>query len=137
MNNIFNFNLHNPRNSYIVRQERIKREGSPYYTWIVPVTAAAATSVIAVQEQFNESRKYEPLDWLEIVNNEAALDLTLRINNNDSLYVPASSMRTVLGRALWYIAVTNNGGANTTLNKIIVTLRREPQTIDKWAQRQR
>jgi hypothetical protein len=137
MNNIFNFNLHNPRNSYTVRQERIKREGSPYYTWIVPVTAAAAKSVIAVQEQFSESRKYEPLDWLEIVNNEAALDLTLLINNNDSLYVPASSMRTMTGRALWHIAVTNNGGANTTLNKIIVTLRREPQTIDKWAQRQK
>ncbi len=128
-------NLHNPRNTYQVRQERIKREGSPYYTWIVPVTATTATSPIHVPSQFPQSVKYEPLDWLEIMNNEPANNLTIRINQSESLPVPAGTIRTVEGKSLWSIDVTNDGGVNTTLGLIVVSLRRQPMTIDKWARR--
>ena len=124
------------RDIYTVRQERIKREGSPYYSWTVPVTATTATAVINVQQQFPDSRKYEPLDFLEVSNNEAANDLTLTINGTQPFPVPAGTIRTIEGKALWHIALTNNGGVNTTLGKIIVTLRRQPYTIDKWARRQ-
>jgi len=133
--------LFNPRPSkslIISRLERIKREGSPTYTWQVPVTATTATSVIYVPDQFPTSRKYEPLDSLEIVNNESANDLTITINNGDSWVVPAGTIRLIHGQgvALWHIAVTNDGAVNTTLGKIIGTLQREPMTIDKWATKQ-
>jgi hypothetical protein len=138
LGNFFNIaNIRKPRDIYTVRQERIKREGSPYYTWIVPATAAADKSCIHVQTQFPTSRKYEPLDWLEIVNNEAVNGLTLTINSADTFPVPAGTIRTIEGKALWAINVTNNGAVITTLNNIILTLRRQPMTIDKWAGRQR
>jgi hypothetical protein len=118
------------------RTERIKREGSPPYVWEVPVTAASAESVIYVRDQFAASRKYEPLDSIEVINNESTNDLTLTINGGDTRKVPASSIRTVHGRgvALWHIGITNDGSVNTTLGDIVVTLQKEPMTIDKWAQ---
>lgn len=122
----------------ISRTERIKREGSPRYIWQVPVTAATATSVIHVPTQFPASRKYEPLDSLEIVNNEATNDLIVTINNADAYSCPAGTIRTIKGKgiALWHIAVTNNGGADTTFNLITLTLQKEPMTIDKWVANQ-
>ena len=122
------------RDFYTVRQERIKREGSPYYTWTVPVTASTETSVIHVPTQFPDSRKYEPLDFIEVTNNDV-VDLTLTINGGETFPVPAGVIRKVVGKALWHIAITNNGGVNSVLNKIYASLRREPMTIDKWAQR--
>ncbi len=131
-------NIRPRRGITIDRLERIKREGSPTYTWAVPVTATTATAVIYVPTQFPGSRKYEPLDYIEIVNNEPLNDLTLTINGKETRVVPAGTIRTIHGTgvALWHIAVTNDGGVNTTLGAIMVTLQKEPQTIDKWAQRQ-
>lgn len=127
--------MNSPRFSYQVRQERIKREGSPYFTYTVPVTATTASVSIYVPTQFPDSRKYEPLDWLEIINNDVQ-DITVRVNDLDSHYCPAGVVRTIKGRALWHIRVTNDGAANTVLGKIVLTMRRQPQTIDQWAKRQ-
>ena len=114
------------------RLERIKREGSPYYTWTVPATAAAATAVIEVGSTFPAAKKYQPLDFAEIVNNEAAIDILVTINGNAlATLVPAMSIRKISGQALWHIAVTNRGGVNTTLNAIIVTLQKQPITTDR------
>jgi len=131
-------NIRPRRGVTIDRLERIKREGSPPYVWQVPATAAGATSVIYVPTQFPASRKYEPLDSIEIVNNEATNDLTIAINGKDRRPIPAGTIRTIHGSgiALWHIAITNDGAAVTTLNKITLTLQKEPMTIDKWAQRQ-
>ena len=135
--NIFDLaNITRQKNTYTVRQERIKREGSPYYTWLVPVTAAGITAVINVDQQFPLSRKYSPLDWLEIANNDA-VDLTLVINNTDSFSIPAGTIRTIDNAAMRYLAITNNDAAvATVLNKIVVTLQKQPLTIDKWARKQ-
>ena len=136
MGNLFDIaKIDRMKNTYLVRQERIKRQGSPYYTWVVPVTATTATSVISVESQFREARKYEPLDWIEISNNDVQ-DLTLTINGGDRFPVPAGTIRTISNKALWHIAITNDGGANTVLNKIIVTLQKQALTIDKWARKQ-
>lgn len=129
-------NMTRQKGIFTVREERIKREGSPYYPWNVPATAAAASSVINVGQQFPAARKYEPLDWLEIVNNEASNDLTLTINGNTSFPIPAKTIRTIDNLAVWHIQVTNDGAAITTLGKVIVTLQKQALTIDKWARRQ-
>lgn len=136
---LFDFANIMPRKGVTIdRLERIRREGSPPYVWIVPVTATTATAVIGVREQFPAARKYEPLDSLEIVNNESLNDITVTLNGNDARVCPAGTIRTIHGSgvALWHIAVTNDGGVNTTLGKIVLTLQKEPMTIDKWAQRQ-
>jgi hypothetical protein len=137
MANLFDIiNVQRRPNTYIVRQERIKREGSPYYPWTPGVIAPTATEVIHVPTQFPDSRKYQPLDWIEVCNNDAANDLTLTINGNESWPVPAKTIRTIDNLALWHVQLTNNGGVNTTAGSIVVTLQKQPLTIDKWARRQ-
>lgn len=119
----------------IDRSVRIRREGSRPYVWEMPVTAAGAVAVINMRAQFPESRKYEPLDSIEIVNNEVANNVTLVINGGEPRYIPAGTIRHIHGRgvALWHIAITNDGAGATTLGLIMVTLQKEPYTINRWA----
>ena len=116
------------------RQARVKREGSPVYVWTPGAIAAAATAVIEVRNQFPAARKYEPLDSIEIVNNEVANDIMLIINGGDQRYIPAGTIRQVHGRgvALWHIAIRNDGGAVTTAGNIVVMIQKEPLTMDRW-----
>lgn len=117
------------------RQERVKKEGSEYFTWQVPATAPAGISHIQIANQFPRARKYQPLDFIEVANNDV-VDLTLTINGNMTLPIPAGTIRQVVNQALWEIAITNNDAAVTsTLNDITVSLRREPMTIDEYARR--
>lgn len=130
-------NIRTKKGIMITREERVKREGSPYYTWTPGAIATTASSEIYLPTQFPASRKYEPLDFIEVVNNEAANNLTLTINNGDALPVPAGTIRTVSRQGLWTITITNNGALTTTAGLVIVTLRKEPLTIDKWARGKR
>ena len=128
---------HNWRDTFIVRQERIKREGSQYYTWVYPATAPAVTNSIEIGAQFPRAKKYEPLDFVEVSNSDVC-NLTLIINGSYQLPVPAGVMRTVRNKGLWQIGITNDDAAvTTTVNLVIVSLRREPLTIDDWASKQR
>lgn len=117
------------------RIARIKREGSPVYSWTPGVINAGATAVIEVGQQFPASRKYAPLDSIELVNNETANDLMLTINGGDQRYCPAGTIRQVHGRgvALWHIAITNNGAVATTAGLVRASLQKEAMTIDRWA----
>jgi hypothetical protein len=121
---------------YLTRLERIKKEGSPYYTWQVPATGPGATSQIDLFTQFPLARKYMPLDWLEIVNNDT-VNCTLLLNGpgGDALAVPAGTSRPIRGhKSMNQVGVRNDDAAATsTLNLITVTLRREPITVDDVA----
>ncbi len=122
----------------LTRQDRVKKEGSEYFTWPTPVTAfGGGISTIEVAHQFPRARKYAPLDFIEVTNNDT-VDLTLIINADIFLPVPAGTIRTVDNYALWQVGIRNDDAVTaTTLNKIIVTLRRQPLTIDDWARRAR
>lgn len=129
-------NIQSVKNRYLIREERIKREGSPYYNYNVQVVAAAANVVIVPREYWAASRKYEPLDWAEIVNNDV-VDLTACWNGNNTIIVLAGTIRYIEGGPIHQLRLTNiDGATSTTANKIRVTMRREPWTIDKWARRQ-
>jgi len=124
------------KKGYIVsRLERVKREGSPNYDYVLPATAAGVTVILSIPTLFPLSRKYEPLDSIEIVNNEATNPLLITINNTDAYGVPAGSIRLIHGRgiALWQVAITNQGAGITTLNLVRLTMKKEAMTIDKWA----
>lgn len=136
--NIFDLaNYSAPRwqRTWRVRQERIKREGSEYFTWIVPVIAASGRTAIEVNHQFPRAKKYAPLDWMQIVNADT-VDLQVTINGNTTLPVPAKTIITNDLLPLWEIRINNLDAANaTTLNKIIVTMQRQPLTADALARR--
>ena len=125
------------RKTWITREETVKKEGSEFFTWPVPATAPAGISQIEIAQYFPRARKYQPLDFVEVMNNDAVA-LTLFITGGIQLPVPASSARPVVGLKLWQIGIRNDDAAVTsTLNSIIVSLRREPETVDDWARRQR
>lgn len=119
------------------RQERVGREGSPYYTYTMPALAASASVSIAMEQQFPDSRKYQPLDFLEITNNEAANDLTIVINGTTSLSVPAGTIKAIKNMAFWHVSLTNNGALITTLGKVTLVFQKQPLNIDDYARRQR
>ena len=124
------------RKTWQVRLDRIKKEGSEYFSWNYPATAAGVTAQIEIANEFPRSRKYQPLDFIEVVNNESSIDLMLIINGVDQLIVPASTIRSVDNTALWQIGLTNlHASSTTTLNNVRVSLRRQPVTIDDWARR--
>ena len=135
-NNIGNIaNLFQRKGIIHSRLERVKREGSPNFIYPLPAIAAGVTDTIHVPTQFPLSRKYQPLDSLEIVNNEAANPLIVIINAGDVYYCPAGTIRSISGTgiALWTIDIVNQGGGVTTLGQVYLTLKKEAMTIDKWA----
>lgn len=118
-----------------VRTERIRKEGSPYYSYIPGAIAFGADDYIYLDTQFPQARKYSPLDWVEIANNDA-VDVTITMNGGETLPVPAGVLRTIDGKALRTFNIHNDDGAvNSTPGKIVVTFQREPITTDKLARR--
>ena len=139
MPNIFEIaNIQRRKGVIVSRLERIKREGSPWYLYQLPVTAAGVTVILNMEAQFPASRKYAPLDFMEIVNNEVANPLNVVLNGGDSFYCPAGTIRPVHGRgiALWQLGITNLGAGATTLGLVRFNFKKEAMTIDRWAQEQ-
>jgi len=138
MGNFFKVaNVRQRDQTYLVRQARIKREGSPYYTYSVGVIAATASAVLIPRDYFPECKKYEPLDFIEIVNNDV-VNLSLVINGQDPFVCLAGTIRTIESMPLHEIRITNSDAATATVaGKTILTLQRQPLTIDKWARMQK
>ena len=125
-------NFSRQRGVVVSRIERIKREGSPAYVWNVPATGAGLFSTIGIRETYPQSRKYEPLDSIEIVNNEATNNLQVNINGAAVTFlIPARTIRTIERQPIWNITITNLGGIITTLGNIICTMQRAPLTTDR------
>lgn len=122
------------RHTWYIRQERIKKEGSEPFTWQVPVTAATTTSHIELAHQFPRCKKYLPLDFAEVVNNDV-VDFTLVINGSITWPMPAGTIHIFKGDVhIWEVAMTNNDAAtDSTLGKVYIIFRRLPKTVDDWA----
>jgi len=116
------------------RALRIIREGSPPYRWAPGIIAVTASLEIDLDTQFPESRKYAPLDCLEVTNNDS-VDLTLTINSNEAYPVPAGVIRKVdddIG--IHSVRLTNLDTVTaTTAGKIVVNLKRKPLDADSAA----
>jgi len=131
-------NIQRRKGVIVSRLERIKREGSQWYPYALPVTAAGIIVQLDIGLLFPDSRKYAPLDYLEIVNNDPNCALLITINNQDAFYCPAGTIRTIKGKgiALWQVAITNAGAVATTAAVNQFNFKKEAMTIDKWAAEQ-
>ncbi|OGN99180.1 MAG: hypothetical protein A2Y89_03110 [Chloroflexi bacterium RBG_13_51_18] len=130
-------NIRRSQNLSLVRLEKIKQQGSPYYSYSMPVTAAGASANFDVEHQFPAARKYFPLDWIEVQNADTTIGLTLVINGESSFPVPPNSIRSIDNQAIWHVRLTNNHAANpTVLGNVIATVQRQAETIDSWARKQ-
>lgn len=98
------------------RLKRVDTQGSPIYPFNVPQIAASSYLERDIQTQFPAARKYEPLDWTEIVNNDV-VDIALYLNGvgGDYYYVPAGTSRTISRVAVWQYRITNLSAVTATV----------------------
>lgn len=123
------------------RERRALRGGSPYFTYTPGIIAAGATTAINVYTTYTAARKYLPLDYIEIINNEAANPITVAINaspaaSNRTITVPARTQRiSDEDVQIWTVHVQNDGAVATTAGNIVIKLKRAPLTADSAARR--
>ncbi len=121
------------------RFNRAKRAGSPYFPWTPGAIAAGAVAEIEVGRQFPGARRFEPLDYIEIINNEPANQITVSINGRAAaservITIPARTQRisdedVFIGT----IHVLNDGAVATTAGSIVIKVKKKAMTIDQAA----
>lgn len=121
--------------SQLIKLNRIKRamrEGSPTYPYAPPVMAAGASINQSIESQFPQAKKYEPLNWVEIVNTDT-VDINIVLNGTETYFVPAGTTREIK-RSIWLYRLTNLSAANpTTLGRIKLQFQRLPENMDSLA----
>ena len=120
------------QNPAIKREQTIKQQGSPDYTYFPGAINATTHSAIEIIKQFPDAAKYAPLDRVLITNNDGN-DLTITINGEIQKYVPAGTVINIKDRPIWSIDVYNMGAAATTANKIALSFSRQPYSADQAA----
>lgn len=119
-----------------IRDEKIKKSGSPYYSISVGAIAAGITLHFSVEKSAGlaGADKYTPLDWMEIVNDDV-VDIEVAVGIG-KFPVLAGTIRTIDNN--WYstFSVTNlDSSTATTAGKTKITCRREPISMDKLARK--
>jgi len=93
------------------RLRRTMVEGSPKYHYDLAAIAAGAVAFIDMPTAYPLSRKYQPLDTILIINNDA-VGISLQFNGaaGDLFIIPAGVIRTISREevgAIWSITITN------------------------------
>lgn len=128
----------NPPPQVRKRDDRMFREGSPFYSHPLPSLALSTwTATLWTSDLWPDSRKYEPLDYIEVTNNDA-VDLLLLMDTGDSVPVPAGTVRGRVDRPFRSFRIRNeDAAAATVLGKVYIVAQRRPTSIDRWARGER
>ncbi len=119
-----------------IRDEKIKQTGSPFYSIAVPAIAAGEIISYSLSEsaELRGADKYAPLDWMEIVN-EDAVKIEVRVGIG-TFPIVSGTIRTIDNNWFDQFSIKNlDATTATTAGKISITCRREPLTWDKLARR--
>jgi hypothetical protein len=119
-----------------IREERIKKEGSPYYSIILPVLAAGGNTQYSIEKstELVGADRFAPLDWVEIGNNDS-VDIEVEWSGL-KMIIFAGTIREISGK--WYdrFRITNLSATTaTTLGSIRIACRRQPITLDRIARK--
>jgi hypothetical protein len=119
-----------------IRQERILREGSEFFTIKLPAINAGDFAIydIDTSSELAAARKYKPLDYIEITNNDT-VDVRVMLNFQDEFVVPKSVIKTISERPIYSIKILNIGASATTVDKIVLTLQKMALTTDQYYRR--
>lgn len=113
------------------RMHRRLQDGSPVFTHDCGIIAANGAEYLHLQTDIPATRRYEPLDWLEVVNNSTE-DLQVDLNGNENFQVPAATIRTIRDTAIWSVTINNLDAVNATAaGEIVLTMQRTPASWDK------
>jgi len=116
-----------------VREQRILQYGSEYFPIKLPAIDAGDFVIYDIDNsaELEAARKYKPLDFVEVTNNDT-VDIELTLDFKDTFLVPKGVIKTISERSFFCLKVKNIGTAATTANKIVLTLQRMPITTDKY-----
>ena len=120
------------------RLRRIMKEGSQKFHYDVPVLAAGVAVGFDIHTQFPRAQKYEPLDVIQIINNDV-VNISVQLNGagGDLLIVPSGTIRTATNDeigAIQRILITNNdAAAAVTAGLIDIDIWRAPETLNSIA----
>ena len=114
------------------RLQRTMVEGSPKYHYDLAAIAAGAVAYIDMATDYPLARKYQPLDTILIINNDA-VDISLTFNSpaSEPYIVPAGVIRRITKEevgAIWNITVTNLDAVNpVVVNMIDFEISKSPE----------
>ena len=116
-----------------VRQQRVLREGSQYFSISLGVITAGDFVIYDIDNstELKEARKYKPLDFLEVINNDA-VDIQVTLDFQDTFLIPKGTIKTISERSFYILKIKNIGTGDSTAAKIVLTLQRMPITTDQY-----
>ena len=119
------------------RLKRIDEQGSRVYPFEVPQIAASAYLERDIASQFPDAAKYQPLDWVEIINNDNVdLDLYLNGSGGNYFHIPSGTSRVINRTAVWQYRITNCSTTTATVvGKVKISFQRLPLDADEKARR--
>ena len=119
-----------------VRQQRVLRYGSEYFTIKLPVITAGEFVVydIGTSPALNSAKKYKPLDFVEVTNNDV-VDAEVSLDFQDTFLVPRGVIKTISERSFHSLKIKNISASDSSADKIILTLQRMPITSDTYIRR--
>ena len=116
------------------RKARVDREGSPYFRHSFGVIANGGREHVEVATLGNgRAKAYEPLDFLQVVNNS---DETVEIYVNGEFYQLSPSGSVITDDTtpgLWYVAIHNTDATSTSADEIKLLVRKQPLSADRLA----
>lgn len=116
------------------RQRTIIRHGSPRYQYSLAAIVAGASYTFAPDQYWPASKKYSPLDTIEISNLDPTCDLNVILNAKSRYVVPSSSTRVITDQAIRQIRIENRHAVTaTTVNLVIISCERAPMSADMGA----
>lgn len=116
-----------------VRQQRVLQNGSEYFTIKLGAITAGDFVVYDIDNssELSAARKYKPLDFVQVTNNDA-VDVEISLDFQDTFLVPKGVIKTISEKSWYALKIKNIGSASSTADKIVLTLQRMPITTDQY-----
>ena len=119
----------------LLREQKVLRFGSPYFTKRCPAIPVGDFLSYSLADLDSSAPKYEPLDFLEITNLDAASCVAVRLDDGDSFMVDPGAIRSISQKPWRRLSVRNLGAAEVAAGLVSLLAQREPITQDTYIRR--
>jgi len=109
----------------IVREQRILKYGSPYYSAIIPTIAAGGYATYMAKQLAPDCAKYLPLDYIDLTN-MSTVNVYLQLDDGDKFLCPAGTIKTIEDRPYRRLRITNmDATAETGADNIVIQMQKQ------------
>ena len=115
------------------RAKTVERDGSPVFLYSFGALAVSGgREYVELRTDIPSSRKYEPLDVIDITNTSGAA-LTLEINGSQFGLIAPNFFFSLTEQSLWSVALVNNTTSPVTAGSVTARMQRAARTMDNVA----